>query len=88
MIELHEDFLSKTKSYDSYSEDLNTTSKEINVKRQAVEAFVETVKMFEDQIKLQEKFQKDAQPHEVKRYNLLYYFELACWLFMISKEIL
>ncbi|XP_072751264.1 uncharacterized protein Pi3k21b [Anoplolepis gracilipes] len=41
------------------------TSNEVELKMQALEAFAEAIKMFEEQIKLQEKFQKEAQPHEI-----------------------
>lgn len=57
----------KTKLYDNYSEDFVLSSKEIQLKRQALDAFKETVAMFEDQMRLQERFQKEAQPHEIKR---------------------
>ncbi|XP_051171455.1 phosphatidylinositol 3-kinase regulatory subunit alpha isoform X2 [Leptopilina boulardi] len=47
--------------YDLY----NRTAYEVQLKRQALEAFSEAIKMFEDQMKLQEKFQTEAQPHEI-----------------------
>lgn len=50
------------------SESYNKTNFEIQIKRQAMEAFSEAIKLFEDQAKLQEKFQKEAQPHEISRY--------------------
>ncbi|KAG8281009.1 Phosphatidylinositol 3-kinase regulatory subunit gamma [Homalodisca vitripennis] len=66
LMELDNEYEMKTKLYDDYSEDFVLTSKEIQMKRQALDAFGETVAMFEDQIRLQEKFQKEAQPHEIK----------------------
>lgn len=57
----------KTKLYDDYSEDFVQTSREIQTKRQALDAFKETVAMFEEQIRMQEKYQSEAQPHEIKR---------------------
>ena len=39
----------------------------MNLKRQALDAFKETVAMFEEQIKIQEKYKNEAQPHEIKR---------------------
>jgi len=66
LVELDKDYEMKTKLYDDYSEDFVLTSKEIQLKRQALDAFSETVSMFEEQIRLQEKFQKEAQPHEIK----------------------
>ncbi|XP_022189203.2 phosphatidylinositol 3-kinase regulatory subunit alpha isoform X2 [Nilaparvata lugens] len=66
LLEIHDTYVAKTKQYDEYSEEFENINKEINLKRQALDAFIETVIMFEDQIKLQERFQKEAQPHEVK----------------------
>lgn len=68
LVELDREYVAKTKTFDNYSEDFLLTSKDIQMKRQALDAFRETVAMFEEQIKLQEKFQKEAQPHEIKRY--------------------
>lgn len=56
----------KSKTYDVLSEDFVRTTQEIQLKVQAQEAFSEAVSMFEEQIKLQERFQKEAQPHEIK----------------------
>ncbi|XP_075219878.1 phosphatidylinositol 3-kinase regulatory subunit alpha isoform X2 [Lycorma delicatula] len=66
LIEINKEYMTKTKTYDDYSEEFEMTSKEIQLKRQALDAFNETVAMFAEQIKLQERFQKEAQPHEVK----------------------
>ncbi len=41
---------------------------EIQLKNQALDAFKETVKVFEDQIELHNNFQKQAASHEVQRY--------------------
>ncbi|CAH1393870.1 unnamed protein product [Nezara viridula] len=69
LVELNEEYYSKTKTYDDYFEDFTTTSKEIQLKRQALDAFKETVAMFEEQIKIQEKYKIEAQPHEIKSFN-------------------
>lgn len=69
LVELDKEYQQKTKQYDDYSEDFVLTSKEINLKRQALDAFTETVAMFKDQIRLQERFDKEAQPHEIRRYE-------------------
>ncbi|KAK3915040.1 Phosphatidylinositol 3-kinase regulatory subunit alpha, partial [Frankliniella fusca] len=47
-------------------DDYNKSSQEITIKKQALEAFGEAINLFNEQIKTQEKFQKDAQPHEMK----------------------
>jgi hypothetical protein len=48
---------------------------EIQLKKQALDAFDEAVVMFEDQPRLQEKFQREAHRHEIhslkKNYELL-----------------
>uniref|UniRef100_A0AAU7B9P6 Phosphoinositide-3-kinase regulatory subunit alpha n=1 Tax=Pyrrhocoris apterus TaxID=37000 RepID=A0AAU7B9P6_PYRAP len=69
LVELNEEYYSKTKTFDEYFEGFSVTTKEIQLKRQALDAFKETVAMFEEQIKIQEKFQKEAQPHEVKSFH-------------------
>lgn len=56
----------KTKQYDEFSEDFVRISKEIQSKIQALDSFTEIVTLFEEQIRLQENFKKEAQPHEVK----------------------
>ncbi|XP_024081756.1 phosphatidylinositol 3-kinase regulatory subunit alpha isoform X2 [Cimex lectularius] len=68
-VELYGEFETKNKAHSEYSEDFSTTSKEIQLKKQALEAFKETVAMFEEQIKIQEKFQKKAEPHEIKSFE-------------------
>lgn len=64
-IELDKELTDALKEYLGFSEMYNRTASEVQLKRQALEAFSEAIKMFEDQTKLQEKFQKEAQPHEI-----------------------
>lgn len=64
--EIHKEIVSKTKILDEVSEDFNRTAHEVSLKRQALDAFNEAVQMFKEQIKLQEKFNKEAQPHEIR----------------------
>ncbi|KAJ9593700.1 hypothetical protein L9F63_014748, partial [Diploptera punctata] len=66
LIEINKEYVSKTKMYDDYSEDFTHTSQEIQLKNQALEAFRGAVTMFEEQIRIQEKYQHEAQPHEIK----------------------
>ncbi|XP_011307012.1 uncharacterized protein Pi3K21B [Fopius arisanus] len=63
-IELDREMHNHMKQYQECSELYNRTAYEVQLKRQALDAFCEAIKMFEDQMKLQEKFQKEAQPHE------------------------
>ncbi|XP_017888284.1 phosphatidylinositol 3-kinase regulatory subunit alpha isoform X2 [Ceratina calcarata] len=64
-VELDKDINEALKIYKESSEMYSRTSFEVQLKRQALEAFSEAIKMFEDQMKLQEKYQKEAQPHEI-----------------------
>lgn len=66
LVEINKEYNSKTKLFEDFFEEYNLTSQEIQLKRHAHDAFTEAVSMFEEQIKLQEKCQKDAQPHEIK----------------------
>ncbi|XP_033213327.1 phosphatidylinositol 3-kinase regulatory subunit alpha isoform X2 [Belonocnema kinseyi] len=64
-IELEKTTTDTLRQYQNCSELYSRTAYEVQLKRQALEAFSEAIKMFEDQMKLQEKFQKEAQPHEI-----------------------
>lgn len=64
-IELDKELNDVMKQYDDCSELYLRTSHEVQLKRQALDAFTEAIKMFEDQMKLQERFHKEAQPHEI-----------------------
>ena len=64
-IELDKGVNDTLRQYQDCSELYSRTAYEVQLKRQALEAFSEAIKMFEDQMKLQEKFQKEAQPHEI-----------------------
>ncbi|KAF7401655.1 hypothetical protein HZH68_007475 [Vespula germanica] len=63
--ELSKEIVDTCRQYQDCSELYSKTAYEVQLKRQALEAFSEAIKMFEDQMKLQEKFQKEAQPHEI-----------------------
>lgn len=65
-IDIHREYVNKNKIFEELSEDFNRTAHEVNVKRQALDAFTEAVQIFNEQVKLQEKFSKEAQPHEIK----------------------
>lgn len=64
-LELDKDTNRALAQYRGFSELYNTTTLEVQLKRQALEAFAEAIKMFDEQMKLQEKFQAEAQPHEI-----------------------
>ncbi|XP_015512895.1 phosphatidylinositol 3-kinase regulatory subunit alpha isoform X1 [Neodiprion lecontei] len=64
-IELDRELSQAMKQHEDCSELYLRTSHEVQLKRQALDAFTEAIKMFEDQMRLQERFQKEAQPHEI-----------------------
>lgn len=66
LVEINKEYYNKNKVFDEVQEDFTRTTHEVNLKQQALIAFKEAVKLFNDQIVLQEKFSKEAQPHEIK----------------------
>ncbi|XP_064626241.1 phosphatidylinositol 3-kinase regulatory subunit alpha-like isoform X2 [Lineus longissimus] len=67
LTEIKQEYKAKTEEYDSLYEKHSRTTQEIHVKHQALEAFKETVLVFEDQVNLHERFQKEAAPHEMQK---------------------
>ncbi|XP_078802293.1 phosphoinositide-3-kinase, regulatory subunit 3b (gamma) isoform X3 [Oryzias latipes] len=57
--EYHNQYQDKSKDYDRLYEDYTKTSQEIQMKRTAIEAFNETIKIFEEQCHTQERYSKD-----------------------------
>jgi len=72
--DVNRDYLSRSRLYDQYYEDYSRCSLEIQLKKQAMDAFAEAVLMFEEQIKLHEKFQREAHRHEI--HSLMENYEL------------
>ncbi|KAJ8730688.1 hypothetical protein PYW08_002101 [Mythimna loreyi] len=62
--EIHKKYVLKTKDFEGRSFKYTRLREEVNMKKQALDAFRETVKICEDHLKLQEKMQAEAQPHE------------------------
>ncbi|CAG9119239.1 hypothetical protein JYU34_008575 [Plutella xylostella] len=62
--EIHKEFLLKTRDYDERSEKYIRLREEVKFKKQALDAFKKTVKVCEEHLKLQEKMQCEAEPHE------------------------
>ncbi|XP_072938581.1 phosphatidylinositol 3-kinase regulatory subunit gamma [Epargyreus clarus] len=63
--EIHKEFVLKTRDYDERSYRYMRLREEVKSKRQALDAFKETVKVCEEHLKLQEKMLcNEAQPHE------------------------
>lgn len=63
------EFEDKSKQFSEVQEDYKKSSQEIFVKTQSLDAFAEAINLFREQIKTQEKFQREAQPHEIKGLN-------------------
>ena len=61
--------------YDQCYERYSRCTQEIQLKKQAMDAFAEAIAMFDEQIKLHEKYQRDAHRHEInalmENYELL-----------------
>ncbi|XP_031694391.1 phosphatidylinositol 3-kinase regulatory subunit alpha-like isoform X1 [Anarrhichthys ocellatus] len=57
--EYHLQFQEKNREYDRLYEEYTRTSQEIQMKRTAIEAFNETIKIFEEQCQTQERFSKE-----------------------------
>ncbi|XP_040262892.1 phosphatidylinositol 3-kinase regulatory subunit gamma [Bufo bufo] len=57
--EYHGQFQDKSKEYDGLYEEYTKTSQEIQMKRTAIEAFNETIKIFEEQCNSQERYSKE-----------------------------
>lgn len=64
-VDIHKDCEAKTHEFDQMLDYYNRTEAERNLKRQAHEAFVEAVKMFQMQISIQEEYREKAEPHEI-----------------------
>ncbi|NWQ98691.1 P85A kinase, partial [Burhinus bistriatus] len=57
--EYHAQYQEKSKEYDKLYEEYTRTSQEIQMKRTAIEAFNETIKIFEEQCHSQERYSKE-----------------------------
>lgn len=73
--DIHYEYLNRSRLYDQYHDDYSRCSQEIQLKKQALDAFDEAVAMFEDQLHMHEKFQREAHRHEIhslkENYELL-----------------
>ncbi|CAG9785600.1 unnamed protein product [Diatraea saccharalis] len=77
--EIHKEYVLKTRNFGERSYKYMRLREELKCKRQALDAFRETIKKCEEHLKLQEKMISEAQPHEksglTENYN-----ELICRL--------
>lgn len=62
--EIHKKYVLKTRDYDVRFYKYTRLREEVNLKRQALDSFKETVKICEEHLNLQEKMLTETQPHE------------------------
>ena len=72
--EIHRNYLEKSKRYDEKYENYQSAAEDILLKRQALDAFHETVVMFDDQILLHQEQSENAFPHEKRALKVNYEF--------------
>lgn len=65
-VDVHRDYVEKTHYFDQKLDNYKRTEIERTLKRQAHEAFLEAVIMFEHQILLQDQYSVQAEPHEAR----------------------
>ena len=65
-MEAHRDLEAKLRKEEEYRLVLNKTTHEVTMKRQALDAFVEAIIMFREQVRVHDEFKTKAQPHEVQ----------------------
>lgn len=73
---INSEYLSKMHEYDTHYEDHSKLSQELQLKHQALDAFKETVAVFEEQMDLHRKHHRDVSGHEIQKYVLYYYSAL------------
>ncbi|KFO27746.1 Phosphatidylinositol 3-kinase regulatory subunit alpha [Fukomys damarensis] len=95
---LHEyntQFQEKSREYDRLYEEYTRTSQEIQMKRTAIEAFNETIKIFEEQCQTQEryskeyieKFKREGNEKEIQRWVNHEHFFFFFFFFFIGKKL-
>lgn len=62
--EIHKKYVLKTTDFEDRSYKYTRLREEVHMRKQALDAFRETVKICEEHLKLQEKMLEEAQPHE------------------------
>lgn len=65
-VDVHRDYVEKTHYFDQKMDNYKRTEIERTLKRQAHEAFLQAVFMFEHQIRLQDQYSEKAEPHEAR----------------------
>ncbi|XP_041359629.1 phosphatidylinositol 3-kinase regulatory subunit alpha-like [Gigantopelta aegis] len=67
LITVNNEYLTKTTQYDNLYEKHSKTSQELQLKHQALDAFKETLLVFDEQLELHRRFHKEAQQNEIQR---------------------
>lgn len=75
-VDAHAEYVTKTREMDHLLEVYTRTENERNLKRQAQVAFMQAVKMFEQQLKIHEQYRQQAQPHEIRQ--VLENYDVLC----------
>ncbi|XP_076318839.1 phosphatidylinositol 3-kinase regulatory subunit alpha-like isoform X2 [Tachypleus tridentatus] len=65
LMEINQEYLQKTKQYDQFYEEYSKTLQDIDLHKQALDAFHETVAILEEQIELHTEYQNEATQHEL-----------------------
>ena len=77
--QINKDFQVKEQEYDNLYEQHTKTQLDLQLKHQALDAFKETITVFEEQMELHRRFHSEAAPHEVPRYVEMNTFTNLVW---------
>lgn len=66
-LEVRKELSAREKEYDENFNKYKRTEHDLDIKRQAFEAFHEAEQLFDEQLNTQKRYQSEAQPHEVPR---------------------
>ncbi|RWS29649.1 phosphatidylinositol 3-kinase regulatory subunit alpha-like isoform X2 [Leptotrombidium deliense] len=65
-IAINRECIQKSKKYEEFYENYNTSLQELQMRKQALESFKETINILEDHISLNQTLQRDVTTHELK----------------------
>lgn len=66
-VDAHSEYMNKTQEVDHLLDVYTRTENERNVKRRAQFAFMQAIKMFEQQMQAHEEYRPQVQPHEIRQ---------------------
>ena len=67
MQQVHKEYLKRMAEYDNHYEQHSKLNQELQLKHQALDAFKETVKVFEEQLELHKRHHADASIRDLHR---------------------